>query len=75
MDNQTRGRLFQPFSRGVSARHYGGLGLGLYIAQRIAASLGGTITVASETGAGSSFRVELPLSMVKAGDDADSRDR
>jgi signal transduction histidine kinase len=49
--------------------------LGLYIAQRIATSLGGTVAVTSEPGAGSSFRVELPLTMMKAADDADSRNR
>jgi PAS domain S-box-containing protein len=53
-------RIFRPFERGVSARHYGGLGLGLYIVQTIVEALGGTVTVDSAPGAGASFTVELP---------------
>jgi len=55
------GRVFDRFERAVSARHYGGLGLGLYIARGIAEAHGGNITVASEPGAGSSFILSLPL--------------
>ena len=52
--------LFQPFGRAVSPRHYGGLGLGLFIARQIVEMHGGTIGVTSEPGAGSTFTVELP---------------
>lgn len=52
-------RLFNPFERGVSVQHYGGLGL--YIARRIVGMHGGTISVESELGQGASFDVELPL--------------
>ncbi len=41
--------LFQPFHRGAEARS-SGVGLGLYIATRIAASMGGTLTASSEDG-------------------------
>ncbi|MCC6612468.1 MAG: PAS domain-containing protein [Anaerolineae bacterium] len=45
-----------------SKRKYGGTGLGLAIAQRFVRSMGGTITVKSEVGAGSTFTVSLPVS-------------
>jgi signal transduction histidine kinase len=53
-------RLFKPFERGVSQRHYGGLGLGLHIVKTIVEAMGGTVTVQSTPGAGSVFTVELP---------------
>jgi PAS domain S-box-containing protein len=56
-----RERIFGPFERAVSARNYGGLGLGLYIAHQNALAHGGSITVHSEPGAGSTFIAELPL--------------
>jgi signal transduction histidine kinase len=55
-------RIFQAFQRGVSIRHYGGLGLGLHIVQTIVDALGGRVEVTSEAGAGATFRVELPQS-------------
>lgn len=54
------GRLFQRFGRGVSARRYGGLGLGLYIVRQILDAHGGTIEVKSSVGTGTVFTVELP---------------
>lgn len=45
----------------VARRSSGGSGLGLAIAAENARVLGGRITVASETGAGATFRLELPL--------------
>jgi PAS domain S-box-containing protein len=53
-------RVFQRFERAVSARTYGGLGLGLYIVRRIVEAHGGTIRAESELGLGSIFTVELP---------------
>jgi signal transduction histidine kinase len=55
-------RLFQPFSRivgGEFARHEG-TGLGLYLSQKLAGVLGGTIDVRSEPGRGSVFTFTLP---------------
>ncbi|NMO15974.1 PAS domain S-box protein [Pyxidicoccus fallax] len=54
-------RLFGRFERGVSDRHYGGLGLGLYISRQIVEAMGGTITVESELDRGALFTVRLPL--------------
>ncbi|WP_437727678.1 sensor histidine kinase [Sorangium sp. So ce861] len=53
--------IFERFERGVSAQHYGGLGLGLYISRRIVDAHGGSIRVESEPGAGAAFIVDLPL--------------
>jgi signal transduction histidine kinase len=44
----------------VSSRHYGGLGLGLWISRQIVEAMGGSIGVESESGKGSVFTVELP---------------
>jgi PAS domain S-box-containing protein len=52
-------RIFKPFERAVSVRNYGGLGLGLFIVRTIVQGLGGTVTVQSKPGAGSTFTVEL----------------
>ncbi|WP_224248053.1 PAS domain-containing sensor histidine kinase [Hyalangium gracile] len=54
-------RIFEKFERAVSDRHYGGLGLGLYITRQIVRALGGAIGVESELERGSTFTVELPL--------------
>jgi predicted ATPase/signal transduction histidine kinase len=52
--------VFDRFERAVPSSSYGGLGLGLYIARSIVIAHGGTISVDSELGAGSTFTVTLP---------------
>jgi PAS domain S-box-containing protein len=54
-------RIFDRFERAVSAEHYGGLGLGLYIARTIVEAHGGAIHVQSSPGAGATFTVDLPI--------------
>ncbi|HEY6147382.1 MAG TPA: HAMP domain-containing sensor histidine kinase, partial [Thermoanaerobaculia bacterium] len=53
-------RIFDRFERAVSGRHYGGLGLGLWIVRQIVDAFGGSIRVRSAAGEGSTFVVELP---------------
>ncbi len=54
-------RIFLPFDQADSSitRRYGGTGLGLTICQHIVHQLGGEITVESELGRGSKFRITL----------------
>ncbi len=58
-------RLFQPFVQGESSttRRFGGSGLGLSIARRLAQMMGGTITMVSEEGKGTtlSFVAVFPI--------------
>jgi PAS domain S-box-containing protein len=54
-------RIFERFERAVSTRHYGGMGLGLYVARQIAQAHGGTIAGADLPDGGARFTVRLPL--------------
>jgi signal transduction histidine kinase len=54
------GSLFQRFQRAVSARNFGGLGLGLYVVRVIVEAHGGTVRAESKLGEGATFIVELP---------------
>ncbi|MFL5356441.1 ATP-binding protein [Archangium sp.] len=60
IEPQVLARLFRKFERGVSERHYGGLGLGLYVTQQILQAMGGSVTAESSPGHGATFTVELP---------------
>ncbi|PCC74254.1 PAS domain S-box-containing protein [Nannocystis exedens] len=57
---EDRPRIFDRFERAVSSAHYGGFGLGLYIARRIVEAHGGVLDVTSTPGQGSTFRLQLP---------------
>jgi CheY-like chemotaxis protein len=55
--------IFEPFAqakRGAS-RHVGGVGLGLTLCRHMMEKLGGTITLDSRVGKGTTFRVRLPI--------------
>jgi len=54
-------RIFERFERGVPISHYGGFGLGLWIADTIVDAFGGHIDVSSEPGCGTTFTVDLPM--------------
>ncbi|MGN6870246.1 MAG: sensor histidine kinase [Solirubrobacteraceae bacterium] len=63
IDPAERTRIFEPFYRGPasSGEPWGGSGLGLAIARGFVEANGGTITVDSLPGQGSSFVVSLPI--------------
>jgi signal transduction histidine kinase len=55
--------IFERFSRAGSTQ---GLGLGLYLAHRIAVAHRGSLSVSSPPGEGASFYLYLPLETVEA---------
>lgn len=54
-------RIFEAYERGGSERHFGGLGMGLYISRAIVQTHGGTIRAVNHADGGAIFTVELPL--------------
>jgi signal transduction histidine kinase len=60
ISDEDQTRIFERFERAVSSRHFGGLGLGLWIVHQLVAAHGGTISVRSKVGQGAEFVVTLP---------------
>ncbi len=58
-------RIFGAFEQedSATARTYGGTGLGLTISRRLAALMGGSLTVQSAVGQGAAFTVDLPFDL------------
>jgi PAS domain S-box-containing protein len=52
--------IFEPYERAVSSRHYGGLGLGLYVVRTLVEAHGGHVDAASHIGQGTRMTVRLP---------------
>ncbi|MET0336365.1 MAG: ATP-binding protein [Caulobacter sp.] len=63
MTPEVAARIFDRFEQANpgTSRSYGGTGLGLSISRHLAEAMGGSLTVRSEPGIGSVFRLELPM--------------
>jgi signal transduction histidine kinase len=68
MSEEQQEQIFEAFVQAEqsTSKHYGGSGLGLSICRDFCELMGGSISVESAPGAGSTFRVRLPAVAVSA---------
>jgi PAS domain S-box-containing protein len=59
-------RIFTRFERAAPLKHYGGLGLGLYVSRQIVEAHGGSIAARNPSDGGAVFTVRLPTRVVPA---------
>ena len=73
MSEEFQKHMFEPFSQENSGARttYQGTGLGLSIVKKLVDAMGGTVTVVSEKGVGTTFITEIPLKLDPAASDAE----
>lgn len=64
---EDRERIFGRFERASSARHFGGLGIGLYVVKEIVTAHGGTVMASNAPDGGACLTVCLPCELGKGG--------
>ena len=68
ISDEKRESIFNPFVQieDTTTRSYGGLGIGLSVAQKLVRAMGGKLTLVSERDKGSTFSLVLPVKIKKS---------